>query len=228
MSSSIDVREWVCRAMAKLAQTKDELTRLDAAAGDGDLGVTVSSGARDVAAAVTSLGDHAHPYEYWRAAGAAFARGNPSSYAALMGAGLLAAARAVKNEDSFTITNVSLALDAAFEMIAERGRSRVGQRTVLDAIDPARQALRSGSGQPAAELLASMSTAAERGAAATAEMTPEKGRALWVGNRAQGHPDAGAVAFQRLLKCLAATLPAESVGPTAASVAARQTRVDQT
>jgi len=205
-----DAIAWAEKAMSHLAEAREELTVLDAAAGDGDLGVTVGSGAQEVAAALRELAPDAEPYEVWRAAGAAFARGNPSSYAALMGAGLLAASRRSREAADFSAESVCDAVQAGLEKIAERGRSQVGMRTVLDAITPALQALRESTDASPPQALAQAVEAAREGAESTREMAAARGRALWVGDRAHGTPDGGAVAFVRLLEAFLATMEGTS------------------
>lgn len=197
---------WIAAACRRTAEARDELTSLDAAAGDGDLGVTVASGAMAVADALEGLPAGSTADKFFAAAGAAFARGNPSSFAALGGAGLLAAAREVDGVSALDRKNAVEALDAAADRIAARGRAAVGERTVLDALVPSSQALRDA---PAglSQGLAAMVEAAREGAESTKSMTPIRGRAAWVGERARGVPDGGAVAYLRFLEALMETMP---------------------
>ncbi|GIL28192.1 DAK2 domain-containing protein [Actinocatenispora comari] len=198
---------WLALACERWAAARDELTELDAAAGDGDLGVTVAAGATGVAAALAGLPADVTLPDLVRCAGAAFARGNPSSFAALTGAGLLAAAKYLDTADSDCREAVAGALDAAADRIAERGRAAVGERTVLDALVPSVTALRSAPPGRAAALTA-MVAAARVGVAATSEMPAVRGRAAWVGERSAGIPDAGATAYLRLLEALASVAQA--------------------
>ncbi len=200
-----DVISWVATACNQLPASKEELTELDAAAGDGDLGVTVSVGAVAVADALEALPSDSTADTLFTTAGAAFARGNPSSYAALAGAGLLAAARAVAGRDGLSHDAVVAALRMCADKISERGRASTGQRTVLDALEPSIDALEA-SNEGLEEPLEAMIRAAHAGAEATKEMRPAKGRAAWVGDRSAGIPDAGAVAYVRLLEALAMAL----------------------
>lgn len=205
--TTAELCDWVVSAAERLMLARDELTELDAATGDGDLGVTVASGAAEVRTALSGLEPSATPSALLRAAGAAFARGNPSSFAALTGAGLLAAAHALEGVEAPDRGAVVAALRAAADKIAERGRASVGQRTVLDALVPSIDALQDAPAGPA-QALGAMVSAARTGVAATAHMTPGKGRALWVGERARGIPDGGATAYLRFLQAMAGTMPA--------------------
>lgn len=197
---AVDAAAWVAAACDRLTDAKDELTELDAAAGDGDLGVTVAAGATGVAAAVRELGPDATVADVLRAAGAAFARGNPSSFAALVGGGLVAAARAAGDAATFDPPTVRAVLTAATSTIAERGGSAPGERTVLDVLVPLGDAL-AASPVPLAELVATASA----GVDATTTMVPARGRAAWVGERGLGVPDGGATAVLRFLQALQST-----------------------
>lgn len=189
------------KALPLLGRAADELATLDGAAGDGDLGITVSEGARAVEQALDTLPADVALAALLRAVGAAFARGNPSTFAALFGGGLLAAARAVTDApevDREAAVAVGRAVAAA---IAQRGGAAPGDRTVLDALIPSLDALEQATGTRDAALDA-MIQAAESGVAATRQMSPRKGRAAWTGDRGLGHPDAGATAYLRFLQSL--------------------------
>jgi dihydroxyacetone kinase len=196
-----DLVPWLAAACEELADSSDELTELDAAAGDGDLGVTVRAGAHGVAAALRGLEPASTPSDVARAAGAAFARGNPSTFAALTGSGLLALAEALKGITAPSRPDVVRALTKAADRISERGGAILGDCTVLDALLPAVEALDGVEGDTPVALRA-MVRAAEAGVAETTTLMRAKGRGSWVANRALGVPDGGATALLRFLEAL--------------------------
>lgn len=185
-------------ALGALAQERDVLRDLDAAVGDGDLGITVDKGSQAIRAALSAQ-PPATVGELLRASGAAFAKANPSTMAALVGAGLLAAAKAVTDELSWTPEVAERVGRAAMGRIAERGKAAIGDKTVLDALSPSLDALRDAAGGDA---LASMIAAATAGRDATTDQAGRRGRAAWVGDRGSGHPDPGATAYLLFLACL--------------------------
>jgi dihydroxyacetone kinase-like protein len=191
------------RALEQLAASRDELRDLDAAMGDGDLGITVSKGCEAVRARLPGLADP-NPATVLRTAGAAVAAANPSTMAALVGGALLAAAKAVGEAESIDRRLAAQALDAAEQSIATRGKSAVGDKTILDAIAPSRAELDAGAADSATAeaVLDAMVVAASRGVAATAGLQSRRGRAAWLGERSIGHPDPGATAYLRLLEAL--------------------------
>jgi dihydroxyacetone kinase len=199
---------WLCSALQALIGARDELADLDSAAGDGDLGATVAGGAQGVIGALEALPGTVLPGTVLRTAGAAFARANPASFSALVGAGALAGARVLGDAEEVESAAVLAAGRTAAEVIAERGRSALGDRTVLDALVPSLDALATVGPVSRAQQLAAMIAAARAGVEKTATMTPRRGRAAWVGQRSLGFADAGATAYLRLLEALAeACLP---------------------
>ncbi|MFL6055436.1 MAG: DAK2 domain-containing protein [Actinoallomurus sp.] len=190
------------RALRTLAEHRDHLRDLDAAVGDGDLGITVARGADAIRAALTetppdTLGT------LLRTSGAAFAKANPSTIAALVGGGLLAAAKAVADEQELT-TDVAVRIgEAAQRRIAERGKAELGDKTLLDAFVPSIDALRNAQ---EGDRLRAMIAAARAGVEATTNQPGRRGRAAWVGERGTGHPDPGATAYLLFLESLQSAL----------------------
>jgi len=185
-------------ALAALAQERDVLRDLDAAVGDGDLGITVDKGSQAIRAALMAR-PPATVGEMLRTSGAAFAKANPSTMAALVGAGLLMASKGVMEELSWTPELAERVGRAAMGRIAERGKAEIGDKTVLDALSPSLDALHDAADGDA---LASMITAATAGRDATTGQAGRRGRAAWVGERGSGHPDPGATAYVLFLTCL--------------------------
>lgn len=191
-------------SLATLAASVDELRDLDAALGDGDLGITVGKGCDAVRAKLADLSEPS-PAEVLRAAGAAFASANPSTLAALVGGGLLAAAGAVAEVDELAAPDVLRLGRAAAGSIAARGKAEPGDKTILDALLPSLDALEQADGDGRAAL-AAMVDAARAGVEETAAQQSQRGRASWLGERSIGKPDPGATAYLRFLESVAATI----------------------
>ncbi|WP_274231577.1 dihydroxyacetone kinase family protein [Actinomycetospora straminea] len=170
---------------------EDHLTELDAATGDGDLGTSLSRGAKAVLDDLdaTDLDD---PVATLRMVAASVRRAIGGTSGPLLATALLHAAEHLDAGGS-----PDEALRAAADGIADLGGARRGDRTLLDALYPAADALASsGSMTDAAD-------AAAEGAEATATMTPRRGRSSYLGERAHGHRDAGAEAVVIVLRALA-------------------------
>ena len=194
-----DLRTLLDRAFEILADSEDELRDLDAAVGDGDLGVTVKGGTSAARQAMRSLPESATPAEILRALAAAISSANPSSFAALVATALLAAARSVATSPSITQDDVVTMAQQATAAVEKRGKSALGDKTVLDALIPSVRALEASASD---EGLAAMIAAARKGIDETTPNVSRRGRAAWLGERAQGHRDPGAVAYLRFLEAL--------------------------
>lgn len=190
------------RALEELSTHADELRDLDAAVGDGDLGITIASGARAARQALTDQ-PPGTVAELLRTVGGAFARANPSTMGALIGAGLLAGAKEVGNDATAWNSEVAARVGrAAGGRVAERGKAELGDKTVLDALLPSLDALDTAT---AGNVLSAMEQAAQEGVEVTRDSVGRRGRAAWVGERGAGHPDPGAVAYVLWLRALIAT-----------------------
>lgn len=192
-------------ALERLSGARDELRELDAALGDGDLGITVEKGCAAVRTKLAELSGPS-PAEVLRAAGSAFATANPSTFAALAGGGLLAAAKAVGEEGELTREQAVKVAHAVADSIATRGKAELGDKTVLDALVPSIAALERADDDSAA--LATMVAAARGGVEETTSSQSRRGRASWLQERSAGRPDPGATAYVRFLESLVSAFDA--------------------
>jgi dihydroxyacetone kinase-like protein len=177
-----------------MEREQPEIDRLDAVAGDGDCGSTMVLGLRTVVAEIPRSQDAA-PAEVLRVAAARFATVGGSA-GPLWGTGLLRAARELERRGDLDLAACAAAAIAATEGMAQRGRSREGERTVLDVMGPAARALAAAAeaGQPAGEALAAALASAEDGCERTRTLAPRQGRDQRAPERVRGHVDAGAAA----------------------------------
>jgi dihydroxyacetone kinase-like protein len=132
----------------------------------------------------------------------------------LWGTAFLRAASAVKGKESVTGADAVAMLRAAAEGIKMRGKSDVGDKTLLDALVPMTHAiaarLESGTGTSGAEVAKVAAEAARLAADATTTMQALRGRASYTGERSIGSPDAGAVAVAVMAERVAADWPTTS------------------
>ena len=160
---------------------------LDAAAGDADLGITARKIAEGIRAANLSLsGDLKADLML---VGKEISKFASSTFGTLFATGFMRASAAVSNDDD-ALTNTRKSFQAAFDGISARGKAALGERTLLDALHPAIEALNSAKDLKSG--LSQAAIAARSGATATANMMPKHGRAGWIGERAKGIEDAGA------------------------------------
>lgn len=185
----------------RLEADAEEFRRLDAAVGDGDLGVTVAKGAAAVRGTVAEQPDDPPVADVMAAAAKAFANANPSTFSALVAAGLRRAAQAV-GEDPVGVAGAAAAARAFLDTVADKGKAQPGDKTMLDAVRPSVEALeaQTGAGATGAASLEAAVAAARQGVEDSTALVSRKGRARWVGERTRGHPDPGATVYLRFLE----------------------------
>jgi len=188
-------------AMLELEKSREELRELDAAIGDGDLGITVGDGAIAIRRDLQEIGDDISIAGILRSCARSFANANPSTMSALVAAGLLAAAKALGDVNEIDRTSTMTMASVVSETIQSRGGATLGDKTILDALLPSVDALREAKGS-AVDALREMINAAETGVVETTGVQSQRGRAAWVGERTVGHADGGATAYLRLLEAL--------------------------
>lgn len=171
----------------------DELNRLDAVAGDGDLGVTMGRAASVVRDLLAEL-DGQTLAQALKAMGLTIARNAPSTCGTLLATGLLSASRSVEATVEASAHTTATLLAAASAAITERGGAETGAKTLLDALVPAATASAKAADEGATldATLVTAASAAELGAESTVEMRARFGRAGWLADRSAGHEDAGA------------------------------------
>jgi len=189
-------------ALLSLEAARDELRDLDAAIGDGDLGITVTSGARAVRDGLKELPDDASLSDLLRQSAKKFGAANPSTFSALISGGLLAASKELAGVVEINPEIVLKILQSLYDSIQIRGKANLGDKTILDAMHPTIQVLQNSLGLPAEQILTQMAKVAEESIVVSSGWISQRGRAAWVGERTIGHRDGGATAFLRFLEAL--------------------------
>lgn len=190
------------RVARALIAAEPKLTQLDSVTGDGDLGTSMVRGAEAILAlpgesfADVSGGLMAMANAMRKAIG--------GSSGPFYATGLMRASRHLAGIEKPTDQQMAEAFVAAVLAVSELGGARPGDRTMIDALNPAAETFRDklAAGALTDEAWRSASAAGIAGAEATASMKPRLGRASYLGERAIGHPDAGAVAVSIWLEAI--------------------------
>ena len=195
---------WVQEFARLVHEQRDALTELDAAIGDADHGTNLDRG---LAAAVAALdaeppGD---PAAVLRTVATTLIRAVGGASGPLYGTFFLRASTALGDGDGAAL---AAAMRAGVEGVAARGRAEPGDKTMLDALGPACDALDEAlaSNSPLDEALRAAAEGAARGRDATVPMVARKGRASYLGERSAGHQDPGATSATLLMEAAARTL----------------------
>lgn len=196
-----EIKDHTSQSLAILIESSDELRDLDRAIGDGDLGITITAGSKAVIAELEKLSDDALPTEIARTCAKAFANANPSTMAALVAGALLSGSRIWEGKQDVGLPEAAEFVTAAAKSISQRGKTEVGDKTILDGIAAAADALRSATDSD--EATTAVVDAAARAVEETKGLQSRRGRASWLQERSIGLVDPGATAFLRFVEAWA-------------------------
>lgn len=192
-------------ATARLIRAhRDELTALDAAIGDADHGANLDRGFAAVLARLPTVADK-DIGTVLKTTGMTIVSTVGGASGPLYGTAFVRAGMALADRHEMSAEDVVLALEAALDGIVARGKAQPGEKTMVDALMPAVEALRTAlaDGRSLAQSLQAAAAAAEAGARATIPMLAMKGRASYLGERSIGHQDPGATSTAYILRALA-------------------------
>jgi len=182
----------------------EELRQLDAVIGDGDLGVTVELGSKALLEYLAS------PVEddigqLLAKCGLQFNKASPSTFGTLLASAFMGAGKAAMGKTKIETEELGMIADGAVDGIKKRGKSEVGDKTMLDCLVPAVEALKKefADGVELEAALNAAVTAAEEGMKATIPMMSRHGRASWHREKTIGVQDAGATAMYYLIESFA-------------------------
>ena len=180
---------------AKMENAGDELNALDAKIGDGDLGVTMIRISRGVSEVLDDLPDDLG--QALMKCVQAITKVSGSSYATLVATALMSAAKTCKGRDQVPWSEVSMLLGGAAVAMMARGKSELGDKTVIDAVDAARAAT-DGLDDPG-QILSAAATAVDSVIEAMREKPNRVGRARIWAEKSVGLDDPGMIAFRRMI-----------------------------
>ena len=201
-----ELAAWLAELARRVAEDKDALTELDAAIGDGDHGANL---ARGFGAVVEAVGDG-----QGQEAGALLKKVGMTLVSKVGGASgplygtLFLRMAGSAGAGPLDASAFAAALRAGVSGVEERGKAAPGDKTMLDALLPACDALESAlaGGGDLAEGLQAAVTAGQAGRDATIPLVARKGRASYLGERSAGHVDPGAASSVLLLEAAATAL----------------------
>ena len=194
------------RRVADALETQREaLQALDQASGDGDLGITagkIAAALREYSAAAP--GDDLG--KYLAAAGMAVNKVASSTMGTLLATALMRAGKEARGLAALSAGQLATLLAAADLGIQERGNAQLGDKTIVDALHPAAEALSAAlaAGLPLHAAGERMLAAAEAGRDAVTPLRSRIGRASWQGERTEGQVDPGCAALVIILRAIAA------------------------
>jgi phosphoenolpyruvate---glycerone phosphotransferase subunit DhaL len=202
--TSTEVRDWIRAYASEIAEHRAELVRLDTAIGDGDHGTNMDRGMRK---AVEKMDGTAGEDigALLKAVGMALVSSVGGAAGPLYGTLFLQMGMASAGSEELDLAGWTAALEAGVKGVQTRGKAEPGDKTMVDALVPALEALRAAEGSGLADALRRSADAAEEGMRATIPLEARRGRASYLGPRSVGHQDPGATSTQLLLEAAAGT-----------------------
>ena len=204
------ILHWLETLALVLAENKDYLTELDAAIGDADHGVNMNRGFQKVLAQLPTVADK-DIGRILKAVSMTLISSIGGASGPLYGTLFLRASAAVADKEDLTGEDVAALLKAGLEGVVHRGKANLGDKTMVDTLIPAVEALETAiaAALPLPDALQQAVTAAEAGMKSTIPLVAQKGRASYLGERSIGHQDPGATSAYLLLKTMLDTLKAD-------------------
>jgi dihydroxyacetone kinase-like protein len=191
---------------AAMEEHRRHLTKLDSEIGDGDHGTNMHRGFQ---AALERLegAEPATPADVLKAVSMALIGKVGGAAGPLYGTAFLRASSSLSGKEEVSSEDAVAALEAALEGVKQRGKAKVGDKTMVDALEPAVAAAKeAASGASVAEIFRAAAEAAGEGAESTVPLTARRGRASYLGARSAGHKDPGATSTYLLLDATARAL----------------------
>jgi len=200
------VLRWIEQYGSTVAENKVYLTQLDSAIGDADHGINMDRGMKAALAKLEGL-EGEDIGGLLKTVGMTLVSTVGGAGGPLYGTLFLQMGTATAGKSELEPADWAAALDGAVNGVHMRGKAEVGDKTMIDALTPARDSFRAAlaDGASFTEALGRSAEAAEEGMRATIPLVARKGRASYLGERSAGHQDPGATSSYMLIKIAAET-----------------------
>ncbi len=184
----VEVKLWLQKLNRKLQQEKEHLTDLDQAIGDGDHGLNMARGFKEVSIKIENT-DYETLGALLKDTGMTLLTKVGGASGPLYGTAFLKAATSIGDKSSVTLTDLSEALEAALEGIKARGKANLLDKTMIDVWEPVIHYMKENRESIDWDEVIRLSNEKME---ATKELEARKGRAAYLGKRSIGHIDPGA------------------------------------
>ncbi|RXI45842.1 dihydroxyacetone kinase subunit L [Clostridium tetani] len=195
-----DVEELIKNIGKVMEENKEFLTELDLAIGDGDHGINMNKGFRAVIDKLESTPINTIQDIFKNTAMALISNVGGAS-GPLYGTIFMKAGTVVADKEELNIEDLEKILKTSLEGVKARGKAQIGDKTMIDAIAPSLEAVKSGikEGLDGKKILENMKDEALKGVNYTKDIIARKGRASYLGERSIGHQDPGATSSYLIL-----------------------------
>ena len=211
MDATQATRAVVEEMAAAMEETRRRLTKLDSEIGDGDHGNNMNRGFQAVLERLDDA-DPSTPADVLKTVFMTLISKVGGAAGPIYGTAFMEASKSFGDKEEISAEDAAGALQAALDGVKKRGKgAEVGDKTIVDALEPAVGAAKEAAGAGSvAGVFRAAAVAAEEGAESTVPMRARKGRASYLGARAEGHQDPGATSTYLLLDAAARALEGTS------------------
>ncbi|MGM3306842.1 dihydroxyacetone kinase subunit DhaL [Anabaena sp. WFMT] len=203
MVNQVQIVEWLYVFASVIEHHKEDLTELDAAIGDADHGINMDRGFKKVSSILPSIAGK-DISSIFKNVSMTLISSIGGASGPLYGTWFLRASSATAGKQELTQEDMLKLLQSGLDGVIERGKTQLGDKTMVDVLSPAVVAFEQavGQGMGTVEALQMAVVAAEQGLKATIPMLAKKGRASYLGDRSIGHQDPGGTSAYWMLRSL--------------------------
>jgi dihydroxyacetone kinase phosphoprotein-dependent L subunit len=187
-----DARNMLLYVADKIIANKPYLTEVDSAIGDGDHGIGMAGGMQKAKKKLLKMEDERNVYQIFETAGQAMLMSMGGASGVIFGSLYLAGAKGMEAKEILTAQDIAKMEEKSLIAIQKRGGARLGDKTMVDALAPAVEALKEHAGEGLLEMMKAAEYAAKQGVENTKQYIAKYGRAKSLLERAIGYQDAGA------------------------------------
>lgn len=197
-----DTRNMLLYVADTIIEKKPYLTEIDSAIGDGDHGIGMAGGMQKAKKKLIQMQGEANVYQLFETAGQAMLMSMGGASGVIFGSLYLAGAKGMEPKEVLTAQDFAKMERKSLIAIQERGGANVGDKTMVDALAPAVEALENTQGQSLLDAMKAAEEAARQGMENTKNYTAKFGRAKSLLERAIGHQDAGATSVYLIFNAM--------------------------
>jgi dihydroxyacetone kinase-like protein len=194
-----EAQEMVVYVSKKMIESKDLLTQADKVIGDGDHGIGMARGFEAVLKKLEGQ-EFSSIDQLFKAIGMAIMTSVGGAAGAVFGTFFRGSVRHFDNQQIFTAETLSHMLLDGLQALKDRGKATSGDKTMIDALEPAAIESQNQVSNPLDEALVAVVEAAKLGTEQTKDLVARIGKAKTLGERSLGHPDPGALSMSFILQ----------------------------
>lgn len=195
-------KEMLIYVADRIIENKPYLTEIDSAIGDGDHGIGMAGGMQKAKAKLEAQESFDSVYDVFAMAGKAMLMSMGGASGVIFGSLYLAGAKGMEPGTELTAEDLAAMERKSLEAIKERGKASIGDKTMVDALEPAVEAMEAASHKGLLEMLKEAEKAAYQGVENTKGQLAKYGRAKSLLERAIGHQDAGATSVAIIFRSM--------------------------